>query len=48
MLLEELPCNISLASIMYLLSNCHGKDNILLRVFGCLEMVAIISVWLVL
>ena len=48
LLLEALPNNIGVTSMVCLLPSHYSKGNILLGVFGHLEIAAIISVWLVL
>ena len=48
LLLEVLPRNVGVTFLVYLLLSCHSKGNISLKVFGLLEMAAIMSIWLVL
>ena len=48
LLLEALPHNFGLTSLVCLLPSCHSKGNLSLGVFSHLEKVAIISIWHVL
>ena len=48
LLIEALPCSIGIASMVCLLHSCHDNGNMLLVVFGHLEMAVKISVWFVL
>ena len=45
LLLEVLPRNIGVASIVCLLPSHHSKDNISLGLFAYLKIAAIMSVW---
>ena len=47
-LLEALPYNIGVTTMVCLLSSYYSKGNMSLGAFGCLEMVAIIPFGLVL
>ena len=48
LLLEELPRNIGVPSLVNLLPRCHSKGNLSLGIFGHLEKVALIIFWSVL
>ena len=48
LLLEVLPCNVGVPSMVCLLPIYHGKGTISLGAFGHLEIMAIMFVWLIL
>ena len=45
LLLEVLPCNVGVISMVCLLPSHYSKGIISLGAFGCLEMAAIMPVW---
>ena len=48
LLLEALPHNIGVTSLVCLLPSCYSKGNLSLGVFGYFEKAAIMSLWLAL